>query len=195
MAKRKKASKSPEKTVSRVGKIDKAIIDNFIALQRVQTNLSIKFDNLSEKIGKLLEVFEISAKSLADKDFKDFVKVNDEEVLEKLDELLEQNKIIAKGLIMVHERSGGVKQEIPSMQKIPEYRTIMPRTNVVESPPSSQRFNSPSTFQPPQSPQSSKIKSKPKIAEEKEESPAPSLMSSLPDMEEYTKSIAPPKES
>jgi len=65
------------------------------------TNIAVKFDNLADKIQKLLDVFEISAKSLAEKDF-DFEKEN-KDIIEKLNEVLEQNKTIARGLTLLHE--------------------------------------------------------------------------------------------
>ena len=49
--------------------IDKALIENFVLIQRVMVNLSGKIDNLTNQISKLLELFEISAKALAEKNF------------------------------------------------------------------------------------------------------------------------------
>ena len=37
---------------------EKILVENFVALQKVMVNLSIKFDNLSGQISKLLELFE-----------------------------------------------------------------------------------------------------------------------------------------
>ena len=53
---------TPHKAVAthKTMNIEKALIDNFISMQKVLTNLAIKFDNLSEQITKLLELFEIS---------------------------------------------------------------------------------------------------------------------------------------
>ena len=84
--------------------VEKILIENFVSLQKVMTNLSLRFDNLASQISKLLELFEISAKSLAHKDF-DLEKENknSKEVITKLDNLLGQNKIIAKGLTLMHE--------------------------------------------------------------------------------------------
>jgi len=84
--------------------IEKALIENFIALQKVMTNLSIKFDNLSTQISKLLELFEISAKSLAEKDFSEKGERDDKIIIEKLNNLIEQNKLLAKGLTLMHDR-------------------------------------------------------------------------------------------
>ncbi|MEX0920323.1 MAG: hypothetical protein WDZ69_01940 [Candidatus Pacearchaeota archaeon] len=87
---------------------DKALTDNFIALQKVMVNLSSKFDGLSTQISKLLELFEISAKSLAQKDFeKNKENKDSKEILEKLDNISQQAGLIGKGLVLIHEASGG----------------------------------------------------------------------------------------
>ena len=167
-----KIKPNQQNSSSRASKIDKAIVENFVSLQKVMTNLSVKFNDLSDKISKLLDVFEISAKSLAEKDFKDFVKVNDEEILEKLDSLLEQNKVIAKGLIMIHEKGSGVRPISHSKERVIEYKPTAHSTN-------------------------SQMSQKKIIEEEFEEAPPepPSATQSVfSDMGEYTKSIAPPKE-
>jgi len=90
------------------GELEEALIDNFVNLQKVLTNLTLKFDTLSKNITELLHLFEISAKS--------FVKpeevhegeqknmVDDKKFLEKIDQLLDQNKIIAKGLTLIEEK-------------------------------------------------------------------------------------------
>ena len=91
--------------------IEQILIDNFTNLQKVLTNLSIKFDELSTNMAKLLQLFEISAKSFAEKysDKKPEEVVNksqqtDKEYLNKLDSLLDQNKTIAKGIMLMEER-------------------------------------------------------------------------------------------
>lgn len=86
--------------------VEKALVDNFIALQRVMTNLAVKLDDLSTKTGKLLDLFEISAKAIAENDLsldggpsKKVV----EDMSGKLDRLLDQNKVLAKGVSLLHE--------------------------------------------------------------------------------------------
>jgi len=107
--KRKKTRKSREevkkKRAERVD-INETLIENFVNLQKVLTNLSIKFDSLAEQISKLLQLFEISAKSFAEKnsDSLESGKEKDKEFQDKLDTLLEQNKIIAKGLTLMEEK-------------------------------------------------------------------------------------------
>ncbi len=110
--------------------LEKQLIDNFVNLQRVLTNLSVKFDNLSENISKLLQLFEISAKSFVEKLPEGATtgvgKEKDREFLSKIDTLLEQNKTIAKGLTLMEEklreRIYGSAQYLP-----PERREERPR--------------------------------------------------------------------
>lgn len=116
--------KAQQKTTKPDNQIQEALIENFITLQKVMTNLSVKFDNLSDQIAKLLDLFEISAKAMAEKNFefddgREIKKATEnragyilggeliqetEELTQKLDELLEQNKIIARGFILMNEK-------------------------------------------------------------------------------------------
>lgn len=100
--------KTPRKKVihlHRNEEIENMLVDNFVSLQKVMVNLSTKFENLTGQISKLLELFEISAKTLAEKDF-DAEKVNKEnaKIIEKLENVLEQNKTIARGLTLMHDK-------------------------------------------------------------------------------------------
>lgn len=96
----KKEVKS-KKSTSR-SDIDQALIDNFVNLQKVLTNLAVKFEDLSGNISKLLQVFELSAKSFADKPLKQ--SDVDSEFLKKLDALLNQNKVISKGIMLMEDK-------------------------------------------------------------------------------------------
>lgn len=86
--------------------IEHALITNFVNLQKVLTNLSVKFEDLSNNISKLLQVFEISAKSFAEKysEAESIGSVGDPELAKKVDTLLDQNKTIAKGIMLVEEK-------------------------------------------------------------------------------------------
>ena len=82
--------------------INQALIDNFIQLQKVLTNLSLKFDELSSNMSRLLQLFELAAKNFSEKgDGKSSV---DNDFLKKLDALLDQNKVISKGIMMMEEK-------------------------------------------------------------------------------------------
>ena len=75
---------------------EELLIENFVGLQQAMTNLSIKFGGLSDNISKLLEVFEDAAKSF----IKDG-KTDDKEMLNKINALVDQNKTIARGLVLM----------------------------------------------------------------------------------------------
>jgi len=99
--------------------LEKTLIANFVSLQKVMVNLSFKFDELSGNISKLLELFEISAKTLAEKEVVQTSSVSDEEtskeirkIADKLNNLLDQNKVIARGLTLMYDR-------IPNQQSFP----------------------------------------------------------------------------
>jgi hypothetical protein len=118
-------------------RVEKTLIENFVALQKVMVNLSSKFDHLSNQISKLLEVFEISAKSLANKDFEmERGARDDRRILDKIDGLSQQAGLIGKGLALIHESRGEDFEDFeeePPMQR--------------PSPPSIQRSTPPPEFQ------------------------------------------------
>ncbi len=92
--------------------IENALVENFIGLQKVMTNFAMKFDNLANQISKLLELFEISAQTLAKKDISLGKEQIDPKMVNKLDSLLDQNKIIARSLTLLH----GATEPTPSPQ-------------------------------------------------------------------------------
>ena len=115
-AKIKKRSVTKKRSYSSTGRTDinDVLVENFISLQNVMTNLTLKFDGLSSQIAKLLELFEVSAKSLAEKDFEsDKGNENSKEIIEKLDNLITQNKTIARGLTLMHEGDSERKLQPP----------------------------------------------------------------------------------
>ncbi len=91
-------------------KVEKALIDNFIGLQKVMVNLSNKFDGLSDQISKLLDLFEISAKSLAKKELSSpgnfntlSAQADTKRILDRLDNISKQAGLIGRGLALIHE--------------------------------------------------------------------------------------------
>lgn len=102
-------------------KLGRILIENFISLQKVMVNLSIKFEDLSSKISKLLELFEISARVLAEKDLTiEQTARDDTKILQEVGNLSEQNKIIARGLTLMHNRlSGEAEQPMERPPQIP----------------------------------------------------------------------------
>ena len=110
-------------------RLNSILVENFVNLQKALTNLTVKFESLSDQISKLLQLFEISAKSFAEKlatGAPDIEK--DREFLDKLNKLLEQNKVIAKGLTLMEER---VRERIygpagKTAPRAPVYQAPMP---------------------------------------------------------------------
>lgn len=123
MAKKKSVKKkaAPKKTKSEKSlNIEKALIENFIGLQKVMLNMSTKFEDLTDQISKLLNLFEVSAKALAEKDHsKEKSSQNEKKIIEKLDNLGEQNKILAKGITLLHEGEEAIEAAAMPEEKMP----------------------------------------------------------------------------
>jgi len=83
--------------------IEKALIQNLIELQKIHTDLALKFDKLSKEISSILALFEMTARSFA-KSMPVGEIEKDKDFLEKIDKLLEQNKTLAKGLMLMEDR-------------------------------------------------------------------------------------------
>ena len=102
--------------------LEGTLIKNIIELQKVHTDLAEKFDKLSKEISGLLNLFETTAKSFAGNvPMGEYQK--DKEFLEKIDKLLDQNKVLAKGLTLMEERLrekmyGQVQQQAPQESQI-----------------------------------------------------------------------------
>lgn len=94
--------------------VDKILIQNFVSLQKIMVNLSVKFDELSTQISKLLSLFELSAKTLATKNFNLTGREENKELMKKIDNLLDQNKTIARGLTLMYE--GAVNHQTSARQ-------------------------------------------------------------------------------
>jgi len=78
---------------------EELLIENFVGLQHAMTNLSIKFGALSDNLSKLLLVYEEAAKNYALTG-----KTDNEDMLRKINSLLDQNKTIAKGLVLMEAK-------------------------------------------------------------------------------------------
>jgi hypothetical protein len=100
---KKKAVVNSEPVHEKNEGFQKMLIENFVSLQSVMADLSSKLNNLTNQMSKLLELFEQSAKTFMEKDIKFAGGGVDKDTADKLDKLLEQNKIIARGLALLHE--------------------------------------------------------------------------------------------
>ena len=92
--------------------VNKILVENFVSLQKAFTNLALRFDSLSDNINKLLQLFEISAKSFVDKQRNSIPQehierakeLREREFIEKIDKMLDQNKTIARGITLMEEK-------------------------------------------------------------------------------------------
>lgn len=82
--------------------IQLALIDNFVNMQKVLTTLSFRLEEVSSNMNKMLQLFEMSAKSFISKNENGVGEERD--LLKKLDTMLDQNKTIAKGLTLIEEK-------------------------------------------------------------------------------------------
>ena len=94
--------KKPKEKKMTAREREELLIENFVGLQHAMTNLSIKFGGLSDNIGRLLQVFEESAKN-----FMEGGRPDDQDLLKKINSLLDQNKTIAKGLVLMESKLRG----------------------------------------------------------------------------------------
>ena len=83
-------------------RLEEAILHNLVELQKVHISLAEKFDKLSSNISQLLALFEGAAKTFTKQNPQ--VSDKDRDFLEKIDKLLEQNKTIARGLMLMEDR-------------------------------------------------------------------------------------------
>jgi len=123
---------------SETAQINKILIENFVSLQKVLTSLSYKFDDMAKKLSEVLDLFEESAKAFVKKDVpkEQSAAVWQKEITDKIDNLFEQNKILARGLTLIHEEA--TKVEVASTS--PSIMTSMP---VPPAPPRGEMIKSP----------------------------------------------------
>jgi hypothetical protein len=109
-------------------RVEKVLIENFVALQKVMANLSTKFEDLSVNLKKLLDLFEVAAKSFAKEGPEvQSTKKEAENIMKKLDNLADQNKILARGLTLIHEKNPPVIKENYPPQQNPSQQRIVPQ--------------------------------------------------------------------
>jgi len=107
---------------------DKLLLENFVALQKVMTHLSQKFDELTRQISELLKLFEDSARVIVKNEIeKKNEDRGDKQLLDTMVSILDQNKVIAKGLTLMYETitdSGSFSK--PSFSQVQPIKKISP---------------------------------------------------------------------
>jgi seryl-tRNA synthetase len=102
--------------------IQELLIDNFVGLQKAMTNLSFKFEALAEQNAKLLQIFELAAKNYISGETGEQKK----DVIDKINSLLEQNKVIAGGLVMLEEQ---LRNQTPEIERREERTVVQAQGN------------------------------------------------------------------
>ena len=127
-SRRKKEADNSGLSHEKTSNAQKILIENFVSLQDVMTNMSSKLNNLTIQISRLLELFEQSAKTFMEKDLK-FAGGADKELVSKLDRLIEQNKIIAQGITLLHEEHSVMPEgpgPVPMQSQFPQPGMMSP---------------------------------------------------------------------
>ena len=106
--------KKPKEKKMTAREREELLIENFVGLQHAMTNMSIKFGALSDNISKLLQVFEEAAKN-----FVSGGRSDDKDMLNKIDSLLNQNKTIAKGLVLMEGKLRGRAEPEVAASRLP----------------------------------------------------------------------------
>ncbi len=152
-----KAKKTPRKktivTKTEV-QLDQTLTENFVSLQNVMVGIATKLDNLTDNLEQLLKLFEVSAKTLAEKDIDSPREHKDTKaILEKLEKLSQQTALVGRGLELIHQMASGRPHEEPlgdmQMQPSPSYappaRPMAPPQQIPparrESTPESQGYS------------------------------------------------------
>ncbi len=78
------------------------LLENFVLLQKTLTDISLSLKELEKKFSKFLEVIEKAAEEkLEKKEVKKEKIEKPESLAEKIDLLIEQNKAMAEGIILL----------------------------------------------------------------------------------------------
>ncbi len=92
----KKSKKVPKGNDDSKDKTSKLLLENFIALQEALTNIGYETKELNKKVTAMLDLFETAAKNFQEHP-------ESRSLSSKIDDLVEQNKIIAKSLLLMHK--------------------------------------------------------------------------------------------
>ena len=152
-----------KKHMEHLAKLEEKMIENMNSLQKVQINIAEKFDGLTKELSKLLGLFETTAQIFAN-DPMHQITDKDTEFLEKVNQVLDQNKTIAKGLTIMEEKLRN--REYPDL---PRYTTPV------------KEVHAPQQFQqnvPPHMPSNMFRQAQPRPVQQHEESFEPSAPSS-----------------
>ncbi len=118
--KKKVKLQKKEKKVNLASDI-RLLIENSIALQKVLANMALGIDDLSKDVKKMVDLFtdanrafEQGKRPVMDKTEKTEMRI----LQDKLNSLIEQNKVMANGIILLESYLRGKSREINKIQPI-----------------------------------------------------------------------------
>ena len=78
------------------------LMENSVALQKVLADLALSLNKLTKELSQLLSLFKEASKTIGEEKAVEAEEKEDkEDLLKKLDSLIEQNKTIAKSLLLL----------------------------------------------------------------------------------------------
>ena len=89
------------KLINGLIKRDELLVDNFVGLQKALVNVSVKFNDLSERIDKLLSIYQRAADVFIQKQINESDKRV--ELDRKVSNVIQQNKTLARRRTMTHQ--------------------------------------------------------------------------------------------
>lgn len=116
MVKKVGVPKDPSKKKMSAAAREELLIENFIGLQKAMINLSVKFENLSDNISKLLNIFELSAKDIMMNKGRATPEV-DRELMGRINMLLDQNKNIMNAVRNLENKPREISQPMQPVQQ------------------------------------------------------------------------------
>jgi hypothetical protein len=128
-AKNPPRKKAPRQRGRIGGGVPKQLIETTIGLQKVISELALKMDNLTGQIAALLGLFESAAKS-----FSEIPSIHtaerDKEFMDKINQLLEQDKVIAKGILYIEDKVNQMSPEASAASSVAA-APAMPPTPII----------------------------------------------------------------
>jgi hypothetical protein len=141
----KQQKKKRTTTTKHVAELPKGLIENFVALQKVQANLAEKINVLTKQISELLNLFESTAKTFSENPAI-LTSERDKEFIDKINQLLEQDKVIAKGVVYIEDRVNEIEKAVVNA---PQQQSHKPSSEPAYEPtPTPVHMESPTSEEP-----------------------------------------------
>jgi hypothetical protein len=132
---------SDEKLIKNLIARDDILVDNFVGLQKAMVNVSVKFGELTDRIDKLLDIYQKAADVFVEKQIKEADKRIDLD--KKVNTVMEQNRVLSRRRTPVPQRRLAPQMPRPPMAPAPTNPVSPPMTptstpNVETAPRSNQ---------------------------------------------------------